>query len=130
MEWRAARGAVNPVFEKAGMRRIGTCAVPVARDAALQALRKAGVDPLAADFVAQVCRRPTVRRLVRERVRIWYRGATAGAGEERVERQTPTQLARTFRQLVGSEPVYLLWGKEPDDWAVIDAGFGESVGGF
>ncbi len=127
VECLAAMGAINPVFEKAGMRRIGTCLAPVARDAALRALRKAGVDPLAADFVAQVCRRPTVRRLVRERVRVWYRGATAGGGESRVERQTPTQLARTFRQLVGSEPVYLLWGRESDDWALIEARGGESV---
>ncbi len=127
VECLAAMGAINPVFEKAGMRRIGTCPAPAARDAALQALRKAGVDPMASDFVAQVCRRPAVRRLVRERVRVWYRGATAGAGEERVDRQTPTQLARTFRQMVGSEPVYLLWGREPEDWALIDSCADESV---
>lgn len=119
VECLAAMGAVNPVFERAGMRRIGVCTASPARGRVLAQLRASGADPLAADFVAQVCRRPAVRRLVASAVSQWYRGIT-GEGEGRVARQTPTVLAHTFQQLAGSEPVHFLWARERQGWELID----------
>lgn len=121
VECLAAMGAVNPIFEKAGMRRIGVCEAPGSRDEILGELRVTGADPLRADFVSQVCRRPAVRRLVARGVLNWYR-ATSCAGDERLAQQTPTQLAQTFRQLAGSEPVYYLWAADVEGWELIDRG--------
>ncbi len=128
VECLAAMGAVNPVFERAGMRRIGTCMPPARRDETVRRLRAAGADPLAADFVSQVCRRPGVRRLVAESVFDWYRSTTAG-GEARVARQSPTTLAQTFRQLAGSEPVYFIWARDGEDCGlrISDCGLMEQV---
>ena len=121
VECLAAMGAINPVFIKAGMRRIGTCRAPTSRDETLAKLRAAGADPLAADFVSQVCRRPSVRRLVSAAVRQWYQ-TTTSEGEERLARQSPTALAQTFRQMAGSEPVYFIWARDEAGWALIDEG--------
>jgi len=116
VECLAAMGEVNPVFEKAGMVRVGTCAVPPERAGIADQLRAMDVDPFARDFVAQVARRPKVRRLVARLVYDWYLATTAG-GEKRVERQSPEFLAQTFRNLIGSRPVYYLWqrpaGRKP-----------------
>jgi len=128
VECLAAMGAVNPVFEKAGMRRIGVCRPPALRDRTVAKLRAAGADPLAADFVSQVCRRPSVRRLVAAAVHDWYR-RTTGGGEERVARQSPTVVAQTFRQLAGSEPVYFIWAQDEEGWSLIDRGLGGADGG-
>jgi len=121
VECLAAMGVVNPVFEKAGMRCIGVCQAPSERDEIVGELRAMGADLLAADFVEQVRRRPAVRRLVTRGVRVWYQGMT-GAGERRVTQHTPTTLAQTFRQLAGSQPVYYLWAKKVEGWALIDRG--------
>jgi ABC-type lipoprotein export system ATPase subunit len=120
VECLAAMGAINPVFEKAGMRMIGACRLSRGTQEALDRLRAAGADPLAADFVSQVYRRPGIRQMVAREVYNWYR-ATTGAGEQRVARQSPADLARTYRQLAGSQPVYFIWGRSAEDWAVIDA---------
>ncbi|MCB9851411.1 MAG: hypothetical protein H6817_11985 [Phycisphaerales bacterium] len=108
VECLAAMGAVNPVFERAGMTRVGVCKVSKARQRVLEELRELDADPLAPDFERQVCRRPRVRTLVASQVYHWYQ-ATTGGGEKRVERQTPQLLARIFRGLVGMQPVYFLW---------------------
>jgi ABC-type hemin transport system ATPase subunit/GNAT superfamily N-acetyltransferase len=108
VECLAAMGAVNPIFERAGMRRVGVCAIPRHREKIVQSLKGMGVDPLAAGFESQVARRPVVRRLVEEYVRRWYRGAS-GEGRPRAARQSPAMLARIFRGLVDSRPVYYLW---------------------
>lgn len=108
VECLAAMGAVNPVFERAGMRRIGVCTPPKARQRTLAQLAELGADPHAADFETQVCRRPVVRRLVAAQVQQWYQ-ATTGQGEQRVARQSPQMLARIFRGLAGLAPVYYLW---------------------
>ncbi len=112
VECLATMGEFNPVFEKAGMTRIGTCAMPPYRARVLSELAALDVDPCRRDFVMQVSRRPRVRRLVAELVYRWYQATTAG-GERRVERQSPQLLAHTFRGLVGSRPVYYLW-RRPD----------------
>jgi len=118
VECLAAMGAVNPVFDKAGMRRIGTVAPPAAQSVNLGTLRAAGADPLAADFVDQVRRRPAIRRIVARTVENWHR-ATRGKKTD-IEDQTPTMLAHAYRQLAGSRPVYFLWAADPAGWSLID----------
>ncbi len=49
----------------------------------------------------------------------WYR-ATTGGGEDRVQRQTATFLAQTYRQLAGSQPVYFIWAATGGDWEFIE----------
>ncbi len=110
VECLANMGRVNPVFEKAGMIRIGECAAPNHRTKALAELKSIKVDPSGRDFVMQVSRRERVRRIVADTVYRWYAATTAG-GERRVARQAPEFLAQIFRGLVGSKPVYFLWHK-------------------
>jgi hypothetical protein len=110
VECLAAMGEFNPVFEKAGMKRIGQYAIAPKRRAALEALLAMDVDPNSREFALQVCRRRRVRQIVSRVVFEWYAATTAG-GECRVERQSPQLLAQTFRGLIGSRPVYYLWRK-------------------
>lgn len=108
IECLASMGEVNPVFEKAGMKRIGTCATPPHRLRILRELCDQDVDPFSREFVTHVARRPRIRRIVAALVYQWYQATTAG-GEKRVERQSADMLAQTFRGIVGSRPVYFLW---------------------
>ncbi len=108
VECLASMGEVNPVFEKAGMRRIGQYGLSHSRQSAVERLRAMDVDPTRPDFVRQVCRRPRVRAIVAGVVYEWYQAITAGQ-ENRVTRQSPQFLAHTFRNLIGSRPVYYLW---------------------
>ena len=108
IECLATMGEFNPVFEKAGMRRIGQYDLSPKQREALEALRKMDVDPSGRAFVTQVSRRPPVRKIVAKIVYDWYAATTAG-GASRVERQSPEFLAQTFRGLIGSRPVYYLW---------------------
>ncbi len=108
VECLAGMGEFNPVFEKAGMRRIGQYGVSPRRQAALEALRGMGVNPNGRDFRLHVCRRRCVREIVSRVVYDWYAATTAG-GERRVERQSPELLAQTFRGIIASQPVYYLW---------------------
>ncbi len=108
VECLANMGTVNPVFERAGMERIGECPLPPGRQKMWRQLERLKVDPLGEDFAEQVKRRPAVRRVVRQEVFDWLR-ATTGGGEKRVSRWGPEALAMTFRQLAGSRPVYYLW---------------------
>jgi ABC-type phosphate/phosphonate transport system ATPase subunit/GNAT superfamily N-acetyltransferase len=126
VECLAAMGAVNPVFAKAGMREIGVCEPPAIRDEAVRALREAGADPLSVDFVAQVCRRPAVRKLVTRCVLKWFHATSANA-DTRLARQTPRELAQTFRQLAGSEPTYYLWAADEAGWGLIERGCAERM---
>jgi len=110
VECLATMGEFNPVFEKAGMERIGQYDISPKRRAALEALYAMDVDPSSREFVMQVCRRRRVREIVSEVVYNWYAATTVG-GECRVERQSPQLLAQTFRGLIGTRPVYYLWKK-------------------
>lgn len=110
VECLASMGEVNPVFERAGMRRIGQYRLSHSRQSAIDKLRAIDVDPARPDFVRQVCRRPRVRAIVAAVVYEWYQAITAGQ-EHRVTRQSPQFLAHTFRNLIGSRPVYYLWRK-------------------
>jgi GNAT superfamily N-acetyltransferase len=111
VECLAAMGTVNPVFEKAGMERIGVCRPPPGRQRLVNWLRQHGVDPLARDFERQIVTHVEVHRVVADAVRAWYR-ATTGARRDRAATQSPRLLAQTFRQLVWSQPVYYLWRKD------------------
>ncbi len=82
VECLANMGSVNPVFERAGMERIGQCAVPAGRERLWRELRRLKVDPLGTDLVDQVKRRPVVGRLARRVIADWLRATTAG-GERR-----------------------------------------------
>ncbi len=124
VECLASMAAVNPVFDKAGMRRIGTLPAPKDRRVALVKLRAAGADPMQSDFADQVRRRPTVRRLVRDVVGAWHR-STSSLPEVRLQRHTATTLAQTFRQLAGARPVYFLWAKDEAGRALIERGMRE-----
>jgi ABC-type ATPase involved in cell division len=108
VECLASMGAVNPVFERAGMTRIGVCKIPAKCQRVIAEVQALGADPMSADFEDQVCRRPELRAAVSELVAQWYEATTAG-GEQRVARQSSRMLARLFRNLIGCEPVYYLW---------------------
>lgn len=111
VETLATMGTVNPVFEKAGMERVGVCRSSPGSDRLIGWLRRHGADPTRPGFEGQVMNRPDVRAVVVDVVRRWYR-ATTGAGRDRVAAQSPMQVARTFRQLVWSQPVYYLWRRD------------------
>ena len=108
VECLAAMGEVNPVFEKAGMKRIGQYDISNKRKIALNALKDLDIDPFGRDFPMQVSRRQRIREIVAGVIHDWYAATTAG-GECRVDRQTPQFLAQTFRGLIGTRPVYYLW---------------------
>ena len=110
VECLATMGEFNPVFEKAGMKRIGRYDISPRCKAALESLRAMDVDPNGREFTMLVCRRRRVREIVSRVVYDWYAATTAG-GERRVERQSPQLLAQTFRGLIGLRPVYYLWRK-------------------
>lgn len=111
VECLAAMGEFNPVFEKAGMKRIGQYEVDRRRMSAFEALRAMDVDPNGPDFAVYVARRRRVRAVVAKVVYDWYAATTAG-GECRVARQSPEFLAQAFRGLIGMRPVYYLWQRE------------------
>jgi len=108
VECLAGMGEFNPVFEKAGMTRVGRYPPPPGPQRAVRALREMDVDPNGMDFPRLVCRRPRVRSVVAAAVKDWY-AATTAEGERRVARQSPELLAQLFRGVIGSRPVYYLW---------------------
>ncbi len=108
VECLAGMGEFNPVFEKAGMKRVGQYELSRERRAALAALRRMGISVNSREFVLHVFRNRLVREIVSRTVYRWYAGTTGG-GERRVVRQSPEFLAQTFRGLIGSRPVYYLW---------------------
>jgi len=108
VECLAAMGEFNPVFERAGLARIGQYDAPSGPRTALEALRLMDIDPQSPQFAIDVARKPAVRAVVAEAVADWYAATTAGK-EHRVDRQSPDFLARTFRGLIGVRPVYYLW---------------------
>lgn len=111
VECLAAMGAVNPVFEKAGMTRVGQCPLPRGRLRLLERMAKHHVDPFAADFHRRIARCPRVRELVERTILRWVSATTAGH-KYRPDRRDPAELARAFRQLIGSPPMYYLWDRD------------------
>jgi hypothetical protein len=125
VECLAAMGVVNPVFEKAGMKQIGVCRPPVSLQQTVARLRNAGVDTTSADYISQVRRRPSIRRMVTAAVQDWYRSTTSD-GQSRVAKQSPTTIAQTFRQMAGSQPVYYIWARNKKGWELIEEGLTET----
>ncbi len=110
VECLASMGEFNPVFEKAGMKRIGQYALSPKRQAAQVALGELGADPNRHDFTRQVARRRSVRRIVADIVYDWYVHTTTQA-QVRMRRQSTQSLAHTFRSLIACRPVYYFWQK-------------------
>ncbi|MEE8169758.1 MAG: hypothetical protein V3T70_04355, partial [Phycisphaerae bacterium] len=110
VECLAAMGAVNPVFEKAGMTRIGRCPPPRGRLKLLQRMQSLELDPFSPDFIERIRRYPRVRRLVESTIKHWHY-ATRGSPKPNLRRRAPDMLAATFRQLLGDPPVYFLWDR-------------------
>lgn len=110
IECLAVMGAVNPVFERAGMTRIGRCPLPAGRLAMLRRMKELKVDPFAPDFPRRIARCPRVRRLVEKTIMDWVRGLHGSVRYE-AQGRPPTELTRAFRQLIGAPPVYYLWDR-------------------
>lgn len=111
VECLATMGTVNPVFERAGMTRVGRCPMPRGRVALLERLNQWKVDPFSDEFERQVGRCPRVRALVEKTVRDWVRVARGDAAHRARVRQGQ-ELTRAFRQIIGKPPVYYLWDRE------------------
>lgn len=111
VECLAAMGAINPVFERAGMSRIGRCPAPRGRLRLLQRMRRWKLDPFSPVFAERIRDRPRVRRLVIETLRDWMT-ATRGAAFVELDARPPDALATAFRQVIGEPPVYYLWDRE------------------
>lgn len=111
IECLASMGAVNPVFEKAGLTRVGRCPLPKGRLALLARMRKWNIDPFAADFSMRIARCPRVRAMVEKTVNQWVE-ATQGGMNYRVHGRPAAELARAFRQLLGRPPIYYLWDRQ------------------
>ena len=110
VECLANMGDLVPVFQRAGMERIGQCPLPKSMLRVEADLQSLGAAPMTPEFAAQVGRRPRVRRLVAQVIYRWYCGLTnSQAARRRVERQSAEKLAQSYRQLRGSRPVYFLW---------------------
>ncbi len=110
VECLAAMGAVNPVFEKAGMRRVGRCPLPRGRMALLERMRKWHIDPFSPGFPRQIARYPRVRTLVEQTIQDWAR-VSQGGHKYRAEGRPTEALASTFRQIIGEPPLYYLWDR-------------------
>ena len=111
VECLAAMGEVNPVFERADMRRVGRCPLPKGRLRLLERMKQWQLDPFAADFPRKIARCPRVRKLVEDTVQDWV-NATHGRAKCSVRGKGAAQLSQTFRQLLGSPPIYYLWDRE------------------
>ena len=111
VECLAAMGAVNPVFERAGMRRVGRCPPPRGRRELLERIRKISGDPFSPDFPRRINCCPRVRRMVEQTVADWVR-TTQGGHQYQLVGKPPSELARAFRQIIGEPPIYYLWDRE------------------
>ncbi len=112
VECLAAMGGVNPVFERAGMQRIGRCPLPRGRMALLKRLRAWNIDPFSPDFDKQVARYPRIRRLVEDSVQAWV-NRMHGASVYVVRDRPVAFIVQAFRQIIGRPPLYYLWdGRE------------------
>lgn len=114
VECLAAMGAVNPVFERAGMVRLGAVQLPAPQRRVHEQLARLEVDPLAADFDRQVASNRSLRELVGRVVHAWLR-ATTGRSMERIRGMGPAALAAGFVQLMDAAPIYYLWSAQESE---------------
>lgn len=129
VEAQAALGEFHPVFQRAGMRRVGQVEWGRRRAATLDALHALDADPGDADFASRACRDRRLRDLVQRAIRRWY-AATTGGGRARDQHQSPERRAHLFRGIVAARPVYYLWTrrKTPKPEVTEPAGNGEPEG--
>jgi hypothetical protein len=111
IECLAVMGAVNPVFERAGMNRIGRCPLPPGRMKLLERMRDWNLDPFSPGFPKQIARYPRVRRLVEQTIMDWV-SALHRASAYDAHGRPPLELTRAFRQLIGAPPIYYLWDRD------------------
>ncbi len=111
VECLAAMGSINPVFERAGMSKIGQCPLPKGRLQLLERMKRNGVDPFDATFADQIAQHAHVRKLVKRTINDWVE-AQYGEARYQVDKKTSTQLAETFRQCLGKPPMYYLWDRK------------------
>lgn len=111
IECLAAMGAVNPVFEKAGLTRVGRCPIPRGRLKLIERLRAWNIDPFSPDFHRRISRYPRVRKLVEETVSKWAESMQGGM-QYRVRGRSSAELAGAFRQIIGQPPLYYLWDRK------------------
>lgn len=111
VECLAVMGAVNPIFEKAGMTRIGRCPLPRGRLTLLNRMRQMKLDPFAPDFDRRVALYPRIRELVERTIRDWVSSMQSAAPYD-VAHRTPLELAAVFRQIIGEPPMYYLWDRD------------------
>jgi len=111
VECLAAMGSIHPVFERAGMRRVGPCPLPRGRMQLLERMRRMKLDPFAPAFADYVARLPRVRRLVHRTIAEWADATHGGLGHQLLRRSSE-DLAATFRQIIGPPPVYYLWDRQ------------------
>lgn len=111
VECLAAMGAINPVFERAGLHRVGPGEPSRGQAALLERLRALKADPFSRDFARIISARTEVRRLVEETIGRWLK-VTQSASAWRMHGRTVETLAAVFRQIIGEPPVYYLWDRE------------------
>lgn len=108
IECLASMGRYNPVFEKAGMTKIGEYRLSAQQQRYVRDLRALEANPLGKNFIERIREDSRVWYLVKGAIFDWYRGTTGG-GVVRVEKQSPELLAQIFLGLVYSTPTYYLW---------------------
>lgn len=111
VECLAVMGAVIPVFEKAGMTRVGECPLPRGRLALVDRMLSIGLDPASPDFSSRIKRNPRVRALV-ERTLVEWLSRTQSASPWRLTHRSADELSDAFRRAIGRPPVYYLWDRE------------------
>lgn len=111
VECLAVMGAVIPVFEKAGMTRVGQCPLPRGRLALVDRMLSLGLDPASPDFSSRIKRNPRVRALV-ERTLVEWLSRMQSASRWRLDNRSAEELSDAFRRAIGRPPVYYLWDRE------------------
>lgn len=126
VECLAVMGSINPVFEKAGMTRIGRCQLPQGRMKLLQRMRDMKLDPFATDFDQRIARYPRVRTLVKKTIQDWVISMQSGSQYD-VKFRSAAELARAFLQVIGEPPMYYLWDRE-NEFPIRETGNQQEVG--
>ncbi|MGB0716179.1 MAG: ATP-binding cassette domain-containing protein [Phycisphaerae bacterium] len=107
-------GYFNPVFEKAGMIRIGPCRAIKTVTKLRDALRSWQIEPHDSKLEEKIQSDRKVRDVVQTIVSRWY-AATTGEGRHRPASQSPERLAMLLRSLTSDPPMYYLWSRKKTD---------------
>jgi ABC-type lipoprotein export system ATPase subunit len=113
VECLAAMGGISPVFERAGMTRIGPCPPARGRLRLRRALEEAGIDPHGDDLARMLAGHAAARRAAEDAVRLWH-NASRGQPHRTRPVSSPARLAEVVRHLLGAPPIYFLWDREAE----------------